>query len=569
MKFSEMQYTRPDVPKILQQYQDATERFQKAHSAEEQLSIYRELEAVNTEIETNMTLCSIRNSIDTRDSFYAVEQDYCDENTPLLEEAQHVFEAALLTSPYREKLEQQLGTLLFQNLEMTQKSFSPKITKLIQQENALQTQYQKLYASAKITFDGKDCNIAQLEPYKQSTERQVRRAALEAEGSFFDEHQKEFDELFDALVKNRTEQAQTLGYESYVELAYMRRLRNCYDAKAVANFRSQVIRHVVPVVGEIKQAQAQRLGLKRLTFCDDALSFPDGNAVPQGTPEQLLEAGREMYREMSPETAAFIDQMFQMELFDVLAKDGKAPGGYCTDLPGYHCPFIFSNFNGTSADVNVLTHEAGHAFASYLADRTISIAALRQPTMEACETHSMSMEFLTSPWHHLFFQEQTEKYAISHAEGALVFLPYGCMVDHFQELVYASPDMTPEARNQAWLKLESTYRPYQDFDNLPFYSRGAGWQRQLHIYLYPFYYIDYCLAQTTALQIWSAARKDAQAAWQQYLSFVKMGGTKTFLQLLETAHLRSPFAPGCLQEVAAETKTWLDSAYAELAQHTK
>ena len=564
MKFSEMPYTRPDVPKILAAYADATAQFENASTAAEQLDLYKELEALESDFETNMTLCSIRNSVNTRDPYYEAERAYCDEQEPLLQEAAHAFQEKLLASKFRPQLEEKLGSLLFSNLELAQKGFSPKVTKLVQEENALETQYQKLYASAKVQFDGKERNIAQLGPYKESTDAKTRRAAFEAEGSFFDAHQKEFDEIYDAMVKNRTAQAKALGYESYVQLGYIRQGRNCYTPRDVAAFRSLVVRDIVPVVKEIKEAQAKRLGLSHITLADDGLFFPDGNAVPQGTPDELMQAGQQMYREMSPETAAFIDQMFSMELFDVLAKEGKAPGGYCTDLPKYHCSFIFSNFNGTSGDVDVLTHEAGHAFASYIADRTIPVAALRSPSMEGCETHSMSMEFLTAPWHHLFFKDKTAPYEISHTESALIFIPYGCLVDHFQELVYSAPDMTPAERNAAWLRLEGVYRPYLDFADLPFYSRGAGWQRQLHIYECPFYYIEYCLAQTMSLQFFSAHRKDAKAAWEKYLAFVKLGGTKTFLDLVASAGMRSPFEDGCLKDIAKETKDWLDSAYRAL-----
>ena len=556
MKFSEMPYRRVEKA-VLDQISRLTERLTCASSAEEAEKIFMESEAISTEVQTMMNLCYIRSTIDTTDEFYAAEQEYNDELTPLLTEKSQEFSKALCASPFRRELEKKWGTLLFTNAELSMKGFAPELVPLLQEENALTSQYQKLYASAKIDFDGKVLTVAQLAPYKQSADRAVRKAAYEAEGSFFDANREQFDEIYDKLVKNRTAQAKKLGYENYLELGYIRLNRNCYGPVDVARFRRQVVESMVPVVAEIKKAQAKRIGIADMKFYDDNFFYPDGNATPQGTPEELLAAGEKMYTEMSPETAEFAKLLFGNELFDVLAKPGKAPGGYCTSLPAYKAPFIFSNFNGTAGDVDVLTHEAGHAFADYVAARTIPILDLRSPTMEGCETHSMSMEFFTAPWHRLFFKEQTEKYEVSHAEDALIFIPYGSMVDHFQELMYTHPEMTPEERNETWLKLERQYRPYLDFEDLPFYSRGAGWQRQLHIYQYPFYYVDYCLAQSMALQFWMEAVKDWNAAWKKYLKFVGMGGTQTFVDLIRESGLLSPLDDGSIAKIVEPVSKWL------------
>lgn len=556
MKFSEMPYRRVEKA-VLDQISRLTERLTCASSAEEAEKIFMESEAISTEVQTMMNLCYIRSTIDTTDEFYAAEQEYNDELTPLLTEKSQEFSKALCASPFRRELEKKWGTLLFTNAELSMKGFAPELVPLLQEENALTSQYQKLYASAKIDFDGKVLTVAQLAPYKQSADRAVRKAAYEAEGSFFDANREQFDEIYDKLVKNRTAQAKKLGYENYLELGYIRLNRNCYGPADVARFRRQVVESMVPVVAEIKKAQAKRIGIADMKFYDDNFFYPDGNATPQGTPEELLAAGEKMYTEMSPETAEFAKLLFGNELFDVLAKPGKAPGGYCTSLPAYKAPFIFSNFNGTAGDVDVLTHEAGHAFADYVAARTIPILDLRSPTMEGCETHSMSMEFFTAPWHRLFFKEQTEKYEVSHAEDALIFIPYGSMVDHFQELMYTHPEMTPEERNETWLKLERQYRPYLDFEDLPFYSRGAGWQRQLHIYQYPFYYVDYCLAQSMALQFWMESVKDWNVAWKKYLKFVGMGGTRTFVDLIRESGLLSPLDDGSIAKIVEPVSKWL------------
>ncbi len=558
MKFSDMPYTRPNIPGLFQALSGFTARLKTSQDPEEQYGIYKEVEKELSHFSTLATICSIRSTVDTRDKFYESEQAYLDEQYPLLEEKMQDFNRALAESPCRSELEKKLGKLLFTNLEMRLKVFSPEIVPLMQEENKLTTEYQKLYASAQIPFQGKTLTVAQLGPYKESPDRATRKAALEAEGSFFDQHRAEFDSLFDKLVKNRTAQAKKLGYENYVELGYLCQGRNCYGPEDVAAFRDRVVRDLVPLTMKVKERQAKRLGIDDFKFYDNALKFKNGSASPQGTPEEIMAAGKRMYEELSPETRDFIHMMFDNDLFDVLAKEGKAPGGYCTSLEDYGYAFIFSNFNGTSGDVDVLTHEAGHAFADYISQQAIDIHALRCPSMEGAETHSMSMEFLTAPWHHLFFGPLTDKYELSHTEEALVFIPYGCLVDHFQEEMYLHPEMTPEERNRIWMELEQRYRPYIDFGGLPFYGRGAGWQRQMHIYSSPFYYIEYCMAQVMSLQFFALANEDHEKAWKKYMDFVRLGGTKTFVDLAHAVGLRSPLDEDCVKDVCGKAFQWTE-----------
>ncbi|MFQ7004930.1 MAG: M3 family oligoendopeptidase, partial [Ruthenibacterium lactatiformans] len=382
--------------------------------------------------------------------------------------------------------------------------------------------------------------------------------------AWFDAHRAELDELYDKLVKNRTAQARKLGYENFIPLGAIRMRRIGYTLEDMAAYRAQIKKDFVPVVAELKKLQYARTGVADPKFYDDAFCFADGNPAPHGTPEEILAAGREMYHALSPETAEFIDEMFDGGLFDVLSKEGKAPGGYCTYLADYKAPFIFSNFNGTSDDVDVLTHEAGHAFAAWVAARKHLPMILEEPGMESCEIHSMSMEFLTAEHHEKFFGTDTPRYELAHAEDAMYFLPYGTMVDEFQHIMYAEPDLTPGERNAVWAKLESEYRPWLDFAGLPFYGRGAGWQRQLHIYEVPFYYIDYCLAQTVALQFFTAFLHDKKDAWRRYLALVGEAGGKTYPGLVAAAGLDSPFAPGTLAKLGKEVGAWIAAQDAAL-----
>lgn len=558
MKFSEMPYSRPDMEALAAATTQTLEAMKAAPNAAGQIAAYDAYEKKMQTAGTMQQIAYIRHTINTKDEFYNAENDYMDEIGPKLQELTHRVNTALLESPYRAELERHYGALMFKNLEIAARSFSPAIVELMQEENKLVSEYQNLYASATVEFDGKTMPLPLLGPYKQDPDRAVRKAAYEADAKFFDSHREELDTLYDKLVKVRDAQAKKMGLPNYIPLGYDRMGRNCYTAKDVAAFRNQIAEDMVPIVAKVKEAQRRRIGVEKLAFYDEPISFADGNAVPEGTPDEILAAGKKMYQELSPETAEFIDFMFENELFDVLSRDGKAPGGYCTEIADYKSPFIFSNFNATAGDVDVLTHEAGHAFEAYRAFKQELPSLLHSPTIEACECHSMSMEFLTAPWHHLFFGKQTDKYELGHCEDALVFIPYGCMVDEFQHKVYENPWMTPEQRNELWLSLEKKYRPWIDFDNLPFYSRGGGWQRQLHIYEVPLYYIDYCMAQTVAFQFWNLSRENYAEAWKRYMTFVDKAGTATFAELVESAGLKVPYHAGCIKEIGESISRWLE-----------
>ena len=552
MKFSELEYKRPDIAAVCEKFGELTEKFKSAPNAQTQIDLIWEKEKLMSDFGTNATIASIRHTIDTRDAFYEEENNFFDENGPVLEEKAQEFMNAVLESKFRTELEEKFGTLLFKNMEIDKKTFSSEINPLLQKENALTTEYQKLYATTTAEIDGEVLPITKLSPYKQNPDRNVRKKAYTAEGTAFAGRKPEFDRIYSELVSVRTEIAHKLGYKNFVDLAYDRLGRNCYDSRKVAAFRDQIATDMVPIVAKIKERQRARIGVDKLKFYDDIFMFTDGNPKPHGTSEDILAAGKEMYHALSKETKEFIDFMYDGEFFDVLAKEGKAPGGYCTEISGYKAPFVFSNFNGTSGDVDVLTHEMGHAFAGYRAMRKGILHELQNPNMETCECHSMSMEFLTAPYHELFFKEDTKKYELSHAEDSMIFIPYGCMVDEFQHIMYEKPELTPAERDEVWLSLEKKYRPYIDFDGIPFYSKGAGWQRQLHIFMYPFYYIDYCMAQTISFEFYLLSLENREEAWAKYLAFVDKAGTETFEETVKDAGLVLPYEDGAIAKIAGD-----------------
>ena len=558
MNFNDYKYEHLDLEKIKGEFSELIGSFEKAENVEGQIEAFDKIIKLRNHIETMQTLVSIRHSIDTNDEFYDKENEYMDEISPILFGFTNDFYKALVNSKFKEELIKKYGKLLFDLAENTLKVFSNEIIPDAQEENRLSSKYSKLIASAKIDFDGKELNLSQMVPYTQSKDRNVRIEAAKKVAQFFAENQEEFDNIYDSLVKVRTKMAQKMGYKNYVEFGYKQLSRLEYDAKMVEGYRKQVLENIVPLHTELRKRQEKRLGVEKLRFYDEAIKFNSGNADPHGSPEWILNHGKTMYKELSKETDEFFTFMTENNLLDLLSKKGKMSGGYCTYIPEHKAPFIFANFNGTAHDIDVLTHEAGHAFQVYQS-RSFDVPEYLWPTYEACEIHSMSMEFLTWPWMNLFFQNDTEKYKFIHLSEALLFIPYGVTVDEFQHWVYENPEVTPQERREKWLEIEKKYLPTRDYGEADELKNGIFWFRQGHIFSSPFYYIDYTLAQVCAFQFWIKSREDREKAWQDYLNLCKLGGSKSFFELMKSANLKNPFEEGTLAAVIPKIKEYLDS----------
>jgi len=560
MKFSQMPYSRPDFEKMKNSVIEFTKRMENASSYEEARAVFLESEESQKHFGTMGTLANIRNSINTKDEYYDGEMKYWSKIGPQIQEYGQRFTLAMLKSPFRAEFEKEFGDLCFKNAEIALKSFSPEIIPEMQKENMLSQDYQKLLASAQIDFEGKTYTLSQLSPLKNDPDDARRLAAWIAEGQWYKDNQTALDDIYDKLVHLRDTMGKKMGYENYTPLGYYRMGRNCYTKEDVEKFREAVRKYLVPVADRIYREQAKRLGKEYpMSFADNALMFRSGNPKPCGTADDILAHGKKFYDELSPETSEFYRTMLENELMDVLSTDGKAGGGYCTMIADYALPFIFANFNGTRADVETVTHEAGHAFASWMNRNRIPTDYI-WPSMEACEVHSMSMEFFAWPWAEGFFGDDTRKFYYSHLAGSLTFIPYGTMVDHFQHVVYENPHMTPSERHGVWKELLGVYMPWMKLDGeIPFYSDGEGWQRQHHIYGRPFYYIDYCLAQTVALRFWAMIQTDLKDAWEHYMAYTVQGGSKVFTELLSNAGLDSPFDEKCLRAVCEEANRWLEN----------
>lgn len=557
MKFKDFKYERPNYDLIKETLTNLMQNLKASTDIQEQKHLIHEINTIRNNISSMSSIANIRHTINTEDKFYDDENEYWDEISPFYQELDTNFYEILVNHSNKNNLVLEYGDQLFKLMENSLKIFSPEIIEDLQEENKEVSKYVKLLASAKILFDGKERNLSGMTPFILSKDRTIRKAAQEAKSTFFINNENKFDEIFDNLIKIRVKIAKKLGFDNFIELGYLRMNRVDYNAEMVDCFRKQVIESIVPLASSLYEKQKTRLGLESLKYYDEKFEFNDGNPTPKGDSNWIIEQGKKMYHELSPETAEFIDFMIENDLMDLTTKKGKAGGGYCTFIPDYKSPFIFSNFNGTSGDIDVLTHEAGHAFQVYRSS-WIEIPELLWATYESSEIHSMSMEFFTWNWMENFFKEDTNKYKYLHLSSAIKFIPYGVLVDHFQHKIYENPNLTPAERKTIWRKLEKVYKPHCDYSENPFLEKGTWWFQQAHIFEVPFYYIDYTLAQICALQFWQKMNKNYQESWKDYLNLCHEGGTKSFLNLLKVAKLKSPFEENCVENIIEDVKEYLD-----------
>ena len=495
------------------------------------------------ELATDVGVIQVRYTLDTTNKVYKNAQNKVDELSPIFAKYSTDFERILLKARYRKDLEKLYGKYLFKMYENNQKAFDPKIIPDLIEENKLTSKYDEILGGAQIKFRDEVYNLSQMGKFTTDKDRETRKEASIAMDNWMKEHEAEIADIYDKLVHLRDGMAKKLGFKNFVELGYVRLGRTDYNARMVKGYRTQIQEEVVPVAQKLYKQQMKNLGIKDPQAYDYNLKFLTGNPTPVGDSKVLVGHAKTMYEKMSKESGEFINFMIDHHLLDLDARAGKAPGGYCTYFPVYKAPFIFSNFNGTEGDVNVLCHEGGHAFQAYLS-ADIKIPEYQNPTLESCEIHSMSMEFFTWPYMDLFFGEDAEKYKYSHLCDAIEFLPYGITIDEFQHWVYEHPNATHEERCKKYKEIESKNLPHLKYDHQPTLDKGTRWMRQSHVFGTPFYYIDYTLAQVVAFQFLAEDLKNHEKAWKKYVKLCKLGGQLPFTGLLEKVNLRNPFEEG-------------------------
>ena len=546
-KFAELQYVRPDMEKIFARVSGDIAVLKEAKNYEEFRKAYMDYVEADTELETSKTIAHIRNTINLLDEFYEAEMVYFNSQMPKYEILKKEMGEVIVASPFKAEMEKEFGAILIQNMEAQKQLSDESIVDDQVKEAELVSRFMKTQAAATVEFKGEQIGNYGLLKIMQSTDRAERKEAFEAWAKLYEGIAPTLEEVYDGLVKVRAGMAKKLGFKSFIPMGYLRRRRFDYTEKELEVFRKQVREVVVPAAAKLYERQKEALGIDTLYYYDESIASPSGNPVPIGDKEYLVGEAQKMYRELSKESGEFFDFMMEYELFDLDSKHGKRAGGYCTILPQYHAPFIFSNFNGTDADVNVLTHEAGHAFAGFTAAKYQKTPELCHSTSEINEIHSMSMELWTYPWMENFFGDKAEEYRKEHLADALMKIPYMLCVDEYQHKVFENPEMTAMERRAVWSGLEKIYMPWRNYAGNEFLESGAFWIKQQHIFLYPFYYVDYAMAQMGAFEFYTKMKEDRKAAWADYYKLCAAGGSMGYFDLLKYSGLHKVLEDGSVK----------------------
>lgn len=569
-KFSEIKYTRPDIKSLKKQFLLQVRALKNASDYKTARDAFIAAHDIMDDAENSYSIASVRNTMDMTDKFYENEIKYLGSAFAMLTGALRKSMKALLTSKFRPQFEAEFGLQLFKLADSDYRTQSTKNIFLLIREDRLTNAYSKTAASCSCDFKGKKCNFYGLLKYMQSTDRGERRDAFIAWADLYESVSAKLDKYYDKLTEIRKKMAHRAGFKSYTDFIYLARNRFDWTAQDAAAFRAQVLEHITPVCDILYHAQAKRIGADKLHYYDEQLIFPDGNASPVGLKDEMINAATKMYHELSTETGDFFDFMTKYELFDLETRPNKHLGGYCTDFIKYKAPFIFSNFNGTSADVDVLTHEAGHAFQLYISSRKQTLTDYISSTSEINEIHSMAMEKFTYPWMELFFGEGNkdseklagaDKYRASHLWNALSAIPYLSAVDEFQHIIFSGPKLNAEDRRRVWRETEKKYMPWRDYDGNDFLENGGFWMQKQHIFLYPFYYIEYALSQVCVFELYGRMKTDMAGAWNDYCRLCAAGGSLGYLELLKLANLQNPMSEGA---VKTAVKPVIDEIYAKL-----
>jgi M3 family oligoendopeptidase len=547
--FDQMTFTRPDLGALEAEYAALHAAFEAATNEMGRVTVLNNWDAIKRRLATSSSLVHLKFAQDTRDADRKADREFFDELSPKLMNLDVRMMKMLLNSEHRPELEDVVGEHAFELWACECSTFEEIIEDDLVTEAKLGAEYTEMLAGAEIEFRGEKMNLPGITKYFEDADRETRHDAYATYWAWFGSKSEDLDGIYDKLVKLRDGMAKKLGYKDFVELGYKRMSRIDYNREDVERYRNEVREKIVPICAKIRKRQRETLGVDALMMWDEPVHDVSGNPKPDGDHDWMIDRATEMFDEMGSGLDEFWRTLHGRGLIDLKMREGKAGGGFCTSFPDYQVPFIYANFTGTKGDVEVFTHEMGHAFQNWMS-RNLEPMDYLWPSSETCEIHSMSLEFLTWPHMEKFFGDDADRFRRVHLTGSLLFLPYGVAVDHFQHLIYENPNATPAERNAMWKEVEAMYMPWREYGDIEYPSTGAFWQRQLHIYGAPFYYIDYTLAQICALQFWIRDENDHAEAMDAYVKLCARGGEAAFQTLVKGAGLKSPFEAGSLSEVA-------------------
>ncbi len=548
--FSSLPYERADLAEIDQKLRRARLRSRLAMKPESAVRAVFDAQQALLQYHQASTLARIRHDQKTSDPYYLAERDFYDQADPKVDQMKQAFFHAMRASRFQKEITERFGGHIFRKAVNMEQIIQPIIMQDLVRENKLISQYEQLMSEAAADFGDKTYSFEQLSVFLESSDRQTRKDAWQARSAWLIRHQERLDEIYDQLVRLRTRMSNKLHFNHFTDVGYRRMERFDYGPEQVAAVRDAVKRYIVPMTKEIRRLQKKRLNVDSLYTYDWPCLFREGNPQTVCDKQDVPLLAAHAMADLTGRHPSLLAQMLELGYVDLYARRHKTPGAYCEMFYEPGLPFIMQNASGTADDVFVLMHEAGHAYAAISSLPKMSLIDCHMPSLDICEIHSTAFEYLSYPYMERFFGQMAEQVCLMHLTQALLFLPYGCMVDEFQHQVYAQPEMGTAQRHKLWRELEAIYQPDTLYDQDPFFEKGGAWQLKGHIYSDPFYYIDYVLAQLVALDLWQKSLIDPGEAFRYYDKLCQLGGCHTLSESLEIAGLPSPFNPATLKKLA-------------------
>jgi len=534
------------------EYKKLTDRIAEANSsntAEKLLELYADWNALNSFVGSETSRINHELNKNMSDEELSERERYQREEVqPAADRGNAELLHAVLGSKHKQAIAERYGAHLLEVFEVMQEPLAPVNIDLRVKVGDLSMQYDKIVSQGEVTVGGEVMTLSRTRNLQSSQDRAVRKEAFEAYRNWFLDHRAEIASLYDQMVHVRDEMGRNLGHKNFIPLGYKSMGRTDYGIEEAKKFRENIRKYVVPVQTCLYQARAKRLGLDALkpwdTTFDPAFTLPSGIAPV----ETQIEKAQRIFDKLSPSLAKHFMRMRDEGLIDLENRKGKRAGAYCTSFPDEGRVAILCNSTGDSEDVATLTHEMGHAFQGW-ESQPIEAIELQWPTSDACEVHSMGMEYLSMRYMTEFFNtELDEKFSRNRWRDGVEIICYIAIVDEFQHWVYENPNASLDERDAAWNKIWDIYKPGIDWTGCEQY-KAARWYSQGHIFGMPFYYIDYAIAETGAMQIALMDAIDHDKTVETYIKLCRIGGTMSVLNIFKAVGMRSPFDESLMKEL--------------------
>lgn len=550
IKFAEYPYVRPDMADLTARMEEQIRRILNAKTLGEAFLAIVESDHIEQVFVSYATISEAGNTNNSYDKFYAEEEAFFSKAKPEFSLLMQKRNQAIFDCKFVEELRGLLGGEFFDAAKMRARTVSESVLDIMNQEGILSQEYSVIMSQMSAMVGEEKLSLGQLAQRGNSSDHEVRRKYNILGEEAMLKAADRLDTLYHDMVQLRHQVALGTGFANYTDYCLCKHGRTGYGREELKAFADAVEHHLVPLVSEVMAWQAAQLDYPMMHY-DENNAFP-GRQVT--ITKELLPAFKKIFGKLSPETKVLFDELTRREFYDLELRDGKTNGAYSNLVPLCRMPYIFETYNATPGAVKTFAHECGHGLNTFM-HRGETVMGAVDCSSDIAETHSMSMEFFI--WHDLdaiVNEEDIELYKYMHLMNTLTFIPYGTAIDRFQTEVYDHPEMTPEERRALWKDLEKRFIPWRKYEPGLFYDSGRIWQRQIHVMKWPFYYIDYVLAQVCALQFWALDQKDHETAFESYLELIRNSGRYSFSEVIHKAGLKTPFEPGVMETICKQVE---------------